>query len=811
MADPTDPLLDPNIAALDPTIRRMQRAQAGEILTGVGKTLTKTPPSPPIDYSSQRARLIGMLNQLEELETSLRTEEGKTLRSRLNIASSLISGLARIESASIGARGGVMQERIKFATDRMNELGKLVEKDGRRDATALAGTSAGQGINGMSRLIADGAVRSGNEVAFADQVQKDLTSITDPRVVAVYVDEVKNRYNIDLPQWMAGQSGNQALASYSRTINPRLQAGLAAQLKAGEVEAAAEAEVNSLLGKLQQDPGVRSGSALGRGINDALKLIGAELPAVGVEKRAPAATASVEEKRAYVKALDPTLDLNERGEVVQTVEGKGQAIPYERFVAERAPVAGAEVSEKRRPYLEQQRTLVMKELERLENADDPESRRLRTSILQSKELATWAQANGYENYRPEQQFKALLAFRRKQVRDQDIAFRRQLEGDILSGEAGTELGRAGIKVRQALSGETARRQQLIEAGLEEAKRRQAGKPGADIVGGATPPAERTPEGTTEAEPKAVPESEWPGGVNPVWLEKPMKEKIEEALKEEPQVPTLEEAEAAAVPASKTMPAGTIPDIAMGRQRGILEREIGTFLRRKDVSAAEGVSKVWESGPLAGLGAEISSDYAKAQTFKDQPAAYMAALEAIRSKIAKSGVSPTIRERSVGYGRGEAVGARAFSPVTPEEEPPELPEMETPPPVEEEEPMAEPEAPSPWGEAAPPAAIEPVTSTPEEAAPPVEFPAEPAFEASPEGELGAMGEEPGAESGRRMALLAELGGKTPAKEEKGPIKFESFGAEQATEQAAAATSQYQQMLAEREQRLRRRGLLAGAMA
>lgn len=833
----TPPTLDPNIAALDPMIKKMRRTQAGEILRASGQAMMKMPAAPRKDYSAQRARYIAMLNQLDEYETKLRQEDGKTLRSRLSMASTLFKAIASMEVANVAGRSGVQQERLKVLGQRIDQLSEDMGKRGPREFSDIAGTAAGKGVNALA-IYADGngGVKPGNAVAFVDQVNKDLATLTDPRDAAVYVDAVKKQYGIDLPEWLNGKGGDLAVSPAGKILNSRLQQATAAQIKAAKFAQDAYTESADLFSQLQADPSVAAGSALGRGVNTAMQILGGipgdtEAPKAKLPP-APPATASLEDKKKYVKLVGGAeLDIDDKGNVVETADNNGNGVkdtmPYTDFIAvtQSSPdtAGGAvEVGAKRRPYLGEQRKLILRELEKLENAEDPVSRQTRQAILASPQLAAWAKENGYESYRPEQQFKAMLSYRRKQLGDQDAAFRKQLDSDILAGEAGTGLGRAAVKARRFLTGETAReqaaaeRQQMIETGLEEARRRQK-KGSDDLTSGAQPPSDRTPDGRTESDPKAEgPTSEeiWgskeEGTPSTTSMNPPPSFRtapaatIDAAMKEEKDVTPLEEAEKAPSFGGEV---GRSGGFGLGVSRGRAEARIGAFLRANAGTAAP-VSPAWVGGDMPSevdqdiarrdLYAKVNDAYAKAQTFKDKPAAYNAALQNIAAMIEKARAPGLVLSPGADQ-RSDALKNQSLKSM------PGVTDEGTLAPIEPTEEML-------WGtteddmpeEDAP---DDQPDDQPEDVAPAA--PADTDMEAPAPAEADAEEAPASRTTGQKIAgTLQDMGRGMGQHQPQKPVMFESFGAEDATKAAEQSRLAFQTATEERRRRL---AALRGSMS
>jgi hypothetical protein len=695
-----------------------------------------------------------MLGQLTELETAAQGEEAKTARANLALQNTLLSTLGKIEVANLGAQGSVLAARMGFFETRAKQLNDEVLKNGPREISDL-GTAPRTSIGTVGGFIKDGAVKPGNEAAFANEVVGtiDQLSATDPRLVAVYRDEIKKEYGVDIGAWFAGKQGDSSLGLVANSLIPKLQQGQQAQIKSQEVIVGATEELGQIAKDIMVTPGVSPGSSLSRAVREYSKGLGINLPELG-------------------------------GSGLPAKEGEGAA------TGTAAPAGGGVATKEARttglrPYLGEQRDLILKELDRLENSSDPESVRLREKLMASPAIAQWAANNGYADYRPDQQFKAALAYRRKALRDQDAAFNAQLESDILSGEAGTALGRTGVKIKRFLTGETARRDRTIEVeeGLTEVRRRKAERGGAksaEIVGGATGPSDAAPTvpesapTTTTAEPSPP-----PAGMK----EKPA-ETVEAAIAEEPSLLPEDGG-----PFAEYAP-GSVSNMEFGRARGRNELAISTYLRQKK-----------------GVDPEVQQKYTKAQAYKaTQPTKYAETLQELVDKIKSEKSAPQVTPMSQDQLMRDWENQRRPSMETPESEKPmtEAPKPEEPPmpTVPAPTPTVPTEAPMPEGEEAGGmgdyemapadeaflAQLGKASSVPTTAKAP-NIPSAPSAVAAPS--------QPSSQS--------TMGSRTA--EVKAPM-FQSFGAEAATASAGNAMAAYQQL--EEDTRRRRAALLRGGL-
>lgn len=778
MADPTSPnptQLDPNIAELDPYIRRMKAAGTEEVLSGLARVgRGERAPERP-DYTAERTRLIGMLGQLTELETASRSETAKTARAQFALQGTLLATIGKIEAANLGAQGTVLAARIGYFEQRDKVLSEQILREGPRTAADLP-TAARTNIGALGGYIksTDGTanVKPGSEAAFARVVTETINTLeSDPRLVEIYRDEVQKAYGVDIAKWFAGKQGDASLGPQAASIIPILQQGKQAQAEAANVVLIAAEERAQNAKKILDTPGVSPGGALARAVNQYAEGVGLDLGTKDVSGLPP----KPGEAPAAASGAAPA------GGTVARTEARTEGL---------------------RPYLQEQRDLILKELDRLENAADPESVRLRQKVMASPALAQWAAENGYADYRPDQQFKAALAYRRKAIKEQDAAFNAQLESDILSGEAGTALGRAGVKIKRFLTGETARRDRTIEEGLAEARRRRAAKEGeagptpaptpapapatdsAELVGGAAGPADKAPN---------VPESA------PSITEQP-KETIEAAMAEEQ---PLEFEEAA--PFSEASPFADYPR-GIGGSVGV-----GTARARNEVAVQTYLSQA-EKDP------KIVEAYEIAQRYKrSSPAAYAATLQGIADKIKMKKAAPTVFTPGETLERDWRAQARSKEGASAPQMPvmPSAPEAEPSMTVPEEAPEETPEA---VPEEMPEETPKPEGETPDGVG---------AYEISPEDEaflaqLGTTAESPqttqapaSIPSPSTVEELAQPAGKPQPSsasrmaEAVKPPMFQSFGAEAATAAAGETRALYQQMLDE-ETRKRRAGMLRGSM-
>lgn len=775
MAEPTSnpAQLDPNLAELDPYVRRMKAAGGEEILTGLARIGRGERAPPPSDYTAERTRLIAMLGQLTELETASRSEEAKTLRAQFALQNTLLSTLGKIEVANLGAQGQVLSARIGYFEERAKQLNNEVLRYGPREMADL-GEAPRTSIGGLGQYIKDRGIKPGAEAAFAREVQDTVAQLkADPRLVDVYRAEIQKQYGVDIGEWFAGKQGDAALAPVANSLLPVLQQGEEAQIKAEEVLVKAQEELALNAKQIAETPGVNPGSALARSVNSYVKGLGLDLGAVGASGL-PAKPGEAPATGAAAPA----------GTTTGTAESSTGGL---------------------RPYLNEQRDLIIKELDRLENAGDPESVRLRQKIMGSPALAQWAAENGYANYRPDQQFKAAMAYRRKALKEQDAAFNAQLESDILKGEAGTALGRTGVKIKQFLTGERAERDRLVEEGLIEAKRRRderakagqgetatpgtaappaPGTTSAEVVGGSQSPQDKAP-GTTEAAPTEKP-------TPPSFKEDPSAA-IDAALVEEPTFTPFEEG------APTEARGRAIPALARGRN----EIQVGAY-----VSQATGVDPT------------IAQAYKDAQAYKkSDPVKYMTTLQELADKIRGTKLTGQAFTpgRSFKDGEGEATNYESVGGTEPKVETPILPPEPEAAPEEpsgampEEEPETQPveiEEPPEGGGTGVGDALDTNEMSAGDSAFLAQLDKASAGAAGTPSPAGAplpsnVPQPPKAGMG---AMAKAPGQKTEAAK---PIMFESFGAEAATTAAGDAQALYQRMLDE-ETRKRRAGMLRGSM-
>ena len=634
MADPKIPnpaRLDPNIATLDPSIRQMKEAGTEEVLSGLARIGRGQPAPPSRDYTAERTRLIGMLGQLTELETMAQSDAAKTVRAQFALQNTLLSTIGKIVAAELGAQGTVLAAKINYFEQRAKALDEDIFKYGPLDVTRL-GEGPRTSIGKLGGFIKDGDVIKGKESAFANEVSRTLDTLKqEPRLVDVFVSELATKYNFDLGKWFNGKQTDANIAPTAKSLIPVLIQAKEAQAKAQEVVVAAREEQAANAREMTKVPGVDPGGVLGRAVKAYVGELG-----IGVEGLG---TSGLPTKPGETAAPAP-----------------GAAAPAGGETATEATK-----TEGLRPYLNEQRDLILKELDRLENAEDSESVRIRQKIMASPALAQWASENGYADYRPDQQFKAALAYRRKALRDQDAAFNAQLESDILAGEAGTPLGRAGVKIKRFLTGETARRDRTIEEGLTEARRRRSEKTGeaasaptpapgtesAELVGGSAGPADKAP---------AVPEA------TPSITEKPA-ETVEAAMAEEPTIKFDEGGvfeERGEAPTAERRG----PGINFATARGRNEARIGAHLRQADPKT---------------INPKIEAGYREAQAYKQSdPMRYAATLQELADQLTVR--PPTGQITGVGdqdYLARDWRRQRRGTAEEPEPEPMPAPEAEVP--------------------------------------------------------------------------------------------------------------------------------------
>lgn len=804
--------MDPNIEALDPSIRALRKAQARETLGTAGRILRGEPEPPRPDYTDQRIKLIGMLDNLRKLETELRAEKEKTGRVSIAAEATLMKAIAGLGEANIGAVSDVEVARLGAYTKRLEDLGAAIERSGIRRPEQLK-EAAISSLNALGAYAKNGAVTSGQEPAFAAEVLKglrtiDTTNPADAGLVSVYADELQNRYGIALEDFITtpDTSANVVPATIT-SIGTALQRGETAQLQNAEFEKRQESERDKIYNETVGPLTLQPGSWLGKQLTAFESARGGA--AAPTTMPAPAATAPRAEKEAYLQAINPALKLSEDGQnVTLTIgpEGPTRTLSYDSVVrmgAEGAPrLTGVSMTD----FLDQQEKYILKELDRLENATDLDSVRFRKMILASPELATWAQQNGYGEFRPEQQFKALLDARRVETAEQNKAFRAKRDADILTRE-GAPIRQAGAAIRDFFR----RPEEKVGPGA-----RRSREDSAEITGGATTPAGRTDNtGATESDPtgaKGVASmarlGEGTAGIMPIDVEGAYREAETEAEAKAKKMA----AESVARP-DRTLPADTAFEgaVSMGRARralgrvgadpvyaeittplqaaidagdtaeaGRLTRELDRAVGRRSFPLGKGEGEVLGTetlGPVVGLGREMPDD-AKAKARAEYQAAQV---EETQPQALPQGRRGTL----TGPSMADVAAINATLPPIDETDVPE-------PPTE--------------------GAIEEGTD-----ALPASPPGTTLAEAEPDmtetllqqeaSSAGAPAQSVASAEGAQAAATLKAGAPaTKAKPQSTLPFFESFGAEAATEAATTAMAQAQS--AEEQTRARRKALLMG---
>lgn len=612
MAEP----MDPNIEALDPSIRALRKAQARETLGTAGRILRGEPEPPRPDYTDQRIKLIGMLDNLRKLETELRAEKEKTGRVSLATEATLIKALAGLGEANIGAVSDVQAAKVNAYADRLGLVDKEISRAGIRRPDQLK-EAAISSLNALGAYAKAGAVTPGQEPAFAAEVLKglrtiDTTNPADAGLVSVYADELKNRYGVVLEDFIAapGTSANVVPATIT-SIGTALQRGEQAQIGNAQYEAEMLREADKIRRETLGTMTVEPGSYLARALGQFQTAMGRG-PVAETAAPPPPVTAPRAEKEAYLQTINPALKLDEKGEnvvVTADAEGPTRSFSYEGLTRMGTPGAQSLVGVSMTDFLDQQEKYVLKELDRLENATDLDSVRFRKVILASPELATWAQQNGYGEFRPEQQFKALLDARRVETAEQNKAFRAKRDADILTRE-GAPIRQAGAAIRDFFR----RPEEKVGPGA-----RRSREDSADLTGGATTPAGKTDNtGATESDPtgaKGVASmarlGEGTAGIMPIDVEGAYREAETEAEAKAKKMA----AESVARP-DRTLPADTA--FAGALTRGRNERTVQQTLNNADPTKFGDIAKQYETiqafkstdprayaTALAGLAREVS--------------------------------------------------------------------------------------------------------------------------------------------------------------------------------------------------------------
>jgi hypothetical protein len=419
---------DGTIASLYPQYQQYVRLLRTEGMDALGRVLHGEH-KPEQEYSAQRARLLGQLARLDDIEGRLKEEKEKTGRTTYMAAAQIVMALAGIEKAGVTAKGNVLAAQMDAWTKRLTQLDKDNDVNGPRtmgdlDAAAL------RSVGAIGRAASGGTVTDG--VTFATELQKGLQSITDDRLITPYLDQIQERTGVKAAEWLMGQPTNVPIAPIVKGAQDRITAGLAAEEKAIEIKIANDEEAKLVTDRLRTNIGVESGSMLGRAFNNFEQATGVSpLTSTGGTTTTTTTTPGADGAAGEPSAVDET------------------------------------------------RKRINDELDRLQNGTDSASQKAREQLLVSPQLAEWAERNGYTSFRPEQKLRAFVAFAKKRVEEQDDAFRAKLDADIRGGRIkaptirGEVINQVGARVRQAVRG--------------------IGRPSADLTGGAAGPGDTAPE------------------------------------------------------------------------------------------------------------------------------------------------------------------------------------------------------------------------------------------------------------------------------------------------------------------------------
>lgn len=471
---------------------------------------------------SERAKIMqgyaDILKDLDKQQTILLQEYEKTGRVSETNATNLIAALAKLEAAAKTAQGGVLEAQAEAAGRRLDDLEKQRRQFGvvgREDLPDTISRNIGT-LSGFTDR--KGGVREEYGGQFGKQVNDDLRALArqDPRLIMPYVNAVEAETGVPISKWVGGEVTVTGIDNATLSeVSTILKEGARAQKKAREIDDRIVYEKLDPLEDFIMEAGIGGASGIqlanlvkgfrmtmgGPGPSDAEGMTSGSSVG-GVMVAPPPDSAGFEERAAWVKKMDPRLELRQDGRIYETVDRNGNneldSFGYDEMAGfvRSYPDQIKSVTIQDKPYLEETRGIIKTEMDRILNSDDPTSRKIREGILESQQFKAWAAQRGYDISEPDDKravLKILLNEHRSNKREKAAKRRMQQDLNTLSGaDKRPPLEVAGAAARHGLRS------------IFKPEMVRHGNPSAAVTNGAETPAEKAPE-VSEAAPEVAEE------------------------------------------------------------------------------------------------------------------------------------------------------------------------------------------------------------------------------------------------------------------------------------------------------------------
>jgi len=460
-------------------------------------------------------RYTDTLAKLDEQQTTLLKEYESTGRVRLNMMSTLISSYARMTAAALTAQGTTGAATINAEAMRLGQLDNAMSREG-PGLEADLGEAFKESAAGLRGFMADGKVSDPSQ--FGATLVSDLEKLaaTNPKMVMPYIREVEGSTGVKVDQFLngtaigpgAGGVPTEQLGRISTFLRTGAQADVEAQRRGNQIAVEQLKATEQLYRSVGTPPALKYANQI-KTIYETLGLEIGQEGSEAYELPPPSAEATPEQRKNWVsKVSGGRLTLGDDDHVYESSGEHRDMMSYSDFAAYHGPGGGLKITEQYKPYLQETRDRIVKEMDRLINSTDRSDLATKAHIMESPEFAKYAADRGYSIADPasaKQTFNKLMKERKLQIMrtksDQNMI---EDINTITGMKDSTALGVAAANVRQ---------------GLRSILKPQQARPAAVITNGAQAPSEVAPtisessKDTTEAKANIEEPKEYtgPGG------------------------------------------------------------------------------------------------------------------------------------------------------------------------------------------------------------------------------------------------------------------------------------------------------------
>jgi hypothetical protein len=364
------------------------------------------------------------LAKLTDNQTKLMEEYEKTGRVNTTTFSNLISNYAKMTAAAFSAQGAENASTIQAYSRRLEQLDNNMSRFGRGQAADLG--LAFKESAGKTRSYLGTDKKVNNPSQLASVLIADLRNLqsTNPKMIVPYVQTVEGSLGINMDDFLTGNenaSGSQFANGQTQQIRSYLKSGVEADGAAADVESKISADQAEAAANLIRMTGTPKADKFLKDVLVIYKGVKAETGGAGDVSQLPPppADATPEQRAEWVnKVSSGRLSLEADGRVHEKVSGAPDMMSYDDFAAYHGPGGMTRTQESMKPYLQETRDTILKEMDRITNSTDRSDLETKAHIMGSDPFKEYAKARGYSIADPTlagQTFRKLMAERKLQM------------------------------------------------------------------------------------------------------------------------------------------------------------------------------------------------------------------------------------------------------------------------------------------------------------------------------------------------------------------------------------------------------------